>query len=189
MMRLRQSLYPRARRLSMVASSPIGEVRNDWTKAEIQQIYDLPFLDLVYRAAAVHRTYFNPLEVQQCTLLSIKTGGCTEDCKYCSQSAKHSTFVKPSPTLKVLEVVEMARKAKEAGSTRFCMGAAWREVGELKDRKAFSSVLEMVRQIDGMGLEVCATLGMTCSYTLITHIPALALTLPPFLHFFRFVNS
>lgn len=165
-MLLRRSLYSGLRRLSIatqsapIASGPIGDVRNDWTKAEIQDIFDLPFLDLVYRAAAVHRTYFNPLEVQQCTLLSIKTGGCTEDCKYCSQSAKHSTFVKPSPTLKVLEVVEMARKAKEAGSTRFCMGAAWREVGELKDRKAFSSVLEMVRQIDAMGLEVCATLGM-----------------------------
>lgn len=122
-------------------------VRNDWTKQEIQEIYDMPFLELVHKAASTHRQFFNPKEVQQCTLLSIKTGGCVEDCKYCSQSAKHSTFVKPTPTMKVLEVVEMARRAKEQGSTRFCMGAAWRDVGETKDRKAFSSVLEMVRQV------------------------------------------
>lgn len=120
----------------------------------------MPLLELVHKAANTHRQYFNPKEVQQCTLLSIKTGGCVEDCKYCSQSAKHATFVKPTPTMKVLEVVEMARRAKEAGSTRFCMGAAWRDVGETKDRKAFSSVLEMVRQVNGMGLEVCCTLGM-----------------------------
>ena len=83
-------------------------VRNDWTKQEIQEIYDMPFLDLIHKAATTHRQFFNPKEVQQCTLLSIKTGGCVEDCKYCSQSAKHSTFVKPTPTMKVLEVVEMA---------------------------------------------------------------------------------
>ena len=92
--------------------------------------------------------------------MSIKTGGCVEDCKYCSQSSRYNTFVKPTPTAKVMEVVEMARKAKVAGSTRFCMGAAWRDVGESKDRKAFGSVLEMVRQVNGMGMEVCCTLGM-----------------------------
>lgn len=135
-------------------------VRTDWSKAEIQAIYDMPLMDLVFRAAAVHRVHFNSREVQQCTLLSIKTGGCVEDCKYCSQSSRHSTHVKPTPTLKVLEVVEMARRAKVAGSTRFCMGAAWRDVGESKDRAAFKSVLEMVRQVKGMGLEVCCTLGM-----------------------------
>jgi biotin synthase len=135
-------------------------IRNNWTKDEIQAIYDKPFMELIYEAATVHRKYFNPKEVQQCTLLSIKTGGCVEDCKYCSQSSRYKTFVKPTPTMKVLEVVEMARRAKEAGSTRFCMGAAWRDVGETKDRKAFGSVLEMVRQVRGMGLEVCCTLGM-----------------------------
>lgn len=122
-------------------------VRTDWTKAEIQDIYDMPFLDLVFEASTVHRQNFNPAEVQQCTLLSIKTGGCVEDCKYCSQSSQHKTFVKPTPTMKVLEVVEMARRAKDSGSTRFCIGAAWRDVGDTKDRKAFSSVLEMVRQV------------------------------------------
>ena len=133
------------KRTYQVSSRPA--VRNDWTKQQIQEIYDKPFLELVHEAATIHRQFFNPKEVQQCTLLSIKTGGCVEDCKYCSQSSKHETFVKPTPTMKVLEVVEMARRAKESGSTRFCMGAAWRDAGENKDRKAFSSVLEMVRQV------------------------------------------
>ncbi len=122
-------------------------VRNDWKKSEIQEIYDMPLLDLVNKASNIHRMFFNSREVQQCTLLSIKTGGCVEDCKYCSQSAAHKTFVKPTPTMKVSEVVEIARRAKDAGSTRFCMGAAWRDVGETKDRKAFSAVLEMVKQV------------------------------------------
>ena len=134
--------------------------RTNWTKDEIQAIYDMPLMDLVFRAAAVHRVNFNSREVQQCTLMSIKTGGCVEDCKYCSQSSRYDTFVKPTPTAKVMEVIAMARKAKVAGSTRFCMGAAWRDVGESKDRKAFGSVLEMVRQVNGMGMEVCCTLGM-----------------------------
>jgi len=135
-----------------------ASVRYDWTKDEISQIYNLPFGELVYRAATVHRMYWNPHEVQQCTLLSIKTGGCTEDCSYCSQSTRHKTFVKPTPTLKVQQVLEAARAAKEAGSTRFCMGAAWRELGNKK--KAFGHILEMVRGVNGMGLEVCCTLGM-----------------------------
>jgi biotin synthase len=155
-------LLPRSmgRLNSSFSTKPSSSIRHDWSKQEIQDIYDMPFLDLVNRAANVHREHFNSREVQQCTLLSIKTGGCVEDCKYCSQSAAHKTFVKPTPTMKVMDVVEMARRAKEAGSTRFCMGAAWRDVGENKDRKAFSSVLEMVRQVNGMGLEVCCTLGM-----------------------------
>lgn len=137
-----------------------GDVRMDWTKEEIQSIFDMPLLDLIHRAATVHRTHFNSKEVQQCTLLSIKTGGCVEDCKYCSQSSSHKTAVKATPTMKVFEVIENARRAKESGSTRFCMGAAWRDVGEKSDRKAFGSVLEMVRQVSGMGMEVCCTLGM-----------------------------
>jgi biotin synthase len=133
-------------------------VRHDWTKQEIADIYHLPFQELMYRASTVHRMYWDPSEVQQCTLLSIKTGGCTEDCSYCSQSTRHKTFVKPTPTMKVQEVLEAARKAKEAGSTRFCMGAAWRELGNKKN--AFGHILEMVRGVNGMGLEVCCTLGM-----------------------------
>ncbi len=133
-------------------------VRHDWTKQEIAEIYSLPFHELMYRASTVHRMYWDPSEVQQCTLLSIKTGGCTEDCSYCSQSTRHKTFVKPTPTMKVQEVLAAAKRAKDAGSTRFCMGAAWRELGNKKN--AFNHILEMVRGVNGMGLEVCCTLGM-----------------------------
>ena len=133
-------------------------VRHDWTKQEIAEIFSLPFHELMYRASTVHRMYWDPSEVQQCTLLSIKTGGCTEDCSYCSQSTRHKTFVKPTPTMKVQEVLEAAKRAKEAGSTRFCMGAAWRELGNKKN--AFNHILDMVRGVNGMGLEVCCTLGM-----------------------------
>mmetsp|Transcript_5745 Transcript_5745/g.10467 ORF Transcript_5745/g.10467 Transcript_5745/m.10467 type:complete len:430 (+) Transcript_5745:39-1328(+) len=135
-----------------------ARVRHNWTKQEIAEIYSLPFHELMYRASTVHRMYWDPSEVQQCTLLSIKTGGCTEDCSYCSQSTRYKTFVKPTPTMKVQEVLEAAQKAKEAGSTRFCMGAAWRELGNKKN--AFGHILEMVRGVNGMGLEVCCTLGM-----------------------------
>lgn len=135
-----------------------ASVRHDWTKEEIATIYHLPFYELVHRASMVHRMFWDPAEVQQCTLLSIKTGGCTEDCSYCSQSTRHKTFVKPTPTMKVQEVLEAAQKAKDAGSTRFCMGAAWRELGNKKN--AFNHILEMVRGVNGMGLEVCCTLGM-----------------------------
>jgi biotin synthase len=133
-------------------------VRHNWTKQEIAEIYSLPFHELMYRASTVHRMYWDPAEVQQCTLLSIKTGGCTEDCSYCSQSTRHKTFVKPTPTMKVQEVLEAAKRAKDAGSTRFCMGAAWRELGNKKN--AFNHILDMVRGVNGMGLEVCCTLGM-----------------------------
>jgi biotin synthase len=135
-----------------------ASVRHDWNKDEIAQIYNLPFHELMYRSSTVHRMYWNAAEVQQCTLLSIKTGGCTEDCSYCSQSTRHKTFVKPEPTMKVKEVLEAAKRAKDAGSTRFCMGAAWRELGNKKN--AFNHILEMVRGVNGMGLEVCCTLGM-----------------------------
>ncbi|TYZ58147.1 hypothetical protein PybrP1_008467 [[Pythium] brassicae (nom. inval.)] len=134
-----------------------ADVRNDWTYEEVKQVYDQPLLELVYKAATVHRMHFDPSEVQQCTLLSIKTGGCTEDCKYCSQSSHHKTFVKPEPTKKVQEVIEMAKRAKAAGSTRFCMGSAWREVGQ---KNAFKHILTMVREVKAMDMEVCCTLGM-----------------------------
>ena len=135
-----------------------SSVRHNWTREEISHIYHLPLHQLLYRAATVHRMYWNPAEVQQCTLISIKTGGCTEDCSYCSQSSRYKTHVKPTPTLKVQQVLEAAQRAKLAGSTRFCMGAAWRELGNKSN--AFSHILDMVRGVNQMGLEVCATLGM-----------------------------
>lgn len=152
----RNALYSSEEERSM--GGVTAQVRNDWSKEEISEIYNLPFYDLMYKASVVHRMYWDPSEVQQCTLLSIKTGGCTEDCSYCSQSTRYKTFVKPTPTMKVKEVMEAAARAKEAGSTRFCMGAAWRELGNKKN--AFNHILEMVEGVNGMGLEVCCTLGM-----------------------------
>ncbi|CAM9119741.1 unnamed protein product [Discosporangium mesarthrocarpum] len=156
------SYYKDARNVEMGESRSLNgttaTVRNDWTREEINDIYNMPMLELLYTASTVHRMFFNSREVQQCTLLSIKTGGCTEDCGYCSQSVRHKTFVKPTPQMKIAEVVEAAKRAKEAGSTRFCMGAAWRELGGKK--KAFNNILEMVREVNGMGMEVCCTLGM-----------------------------
>lgn len=132
-------------------------VRNDWTLEEIKDIYNTPLLDLVYRAATVHRQYNNTGEVQVCTLLSIKTGGCSEDCAYCPQAARYHTDVKVHALMKQEEVMEYAARAKAAGSTRFCMGAAWREV---RDNRDFDRVLEMVKGVNSMGMEVCCTLGM-----------------------------
>uniref|UniRef100_A0A7S1IPF5 biotin synthase n=1 Tax=Eutreptiella gymnastica TaxID=73025 RepID=A0A7S1IPF5_9EUGL len=135
-------------------------VRNDWTKEEIAAIYNQPLLELMYQAATVHRQYWDASEVQQCTLLSIKTGGCPEDCGYCSQSKSHtSAFVKPTPLMSTAEVVAEAIKAKEAGSTRFCMGAAWREVSQVGPRQ-FQRVCDMIAEVNKLGLEVCVTLGM-----------------------------
>ncbi|MCS6822411.1 MAG: biotin synthase BioB [Microscillaceae bacterium] len=132
-------------------------IRTDWTREEIKQIYFQPILELVYQAATVHRQYHTPSEVQVCTLLSIKTGGCPEDCAYCSQSVKYNTNVPVHKLLDLPTVLQKAREAKQAGSTRFCMGAAWREV---RDNKDFDKVLEMIRGIKELGLEVCCTLGM-----------------------------
>ncbi len=139
-------------------SERMAPVRTDWTRDEVGKIYNSPLLELIFRAASIHRVYWDAREVQQCTLMSIKTGGCTEDCKYCSQSTRHKTFVKPTPQMKVDEVLQAAQRAKDTGSTRFCMGAAWRELGGKKN--AFKHILEMVRGVNGMGLEVCTTLGM-----------------------------
>ena len=133
------------------------QIKNNWTRSEIQDIYYKPILDLVYEAASIHREYHKASEVQVCTLLSIKTGGCSEDCSYCSQSAKYNTDLKVQALLKKEEVIASALKAKEAGSTRFCMGAAWREV---RDNRDFDRVLEMVKGVNSLGLEVCCTLGM-----------------------------
>lgn len=141
------------------ASQTQFPVRHDWTRAEISSLYSTPLLDLMHTAATAHRVYFNPREVQQCTLLSVKTGGCPEDCGYCSQSATHDTPVKASKLMDVDAVLSVARAAKVSGSTRFCMGAAWRGVAQVGPRQ-FQRVLDMVTGVRAMGLEVCATLGM-----------------------------
>jgi biotin synthase len=133
------------------------QVRHDWTRDEIKKIYDKPLLDLVFHAATVHRQFNETAEVQVCTLLSIKTGGCPEDCAYCPQAARYNTGVDVKALMKKDDVLAYAEKAKEAGSTRFCMGAAWREV---RDNRDFDRVLEMVKGINEMGMEVCCTLGM-----------------------------
>jgi biotin synthase len=127
------------------------------TLEELRAVYELPWTELVYRAASVHRQYHDPQDIQRCVLLSIKTGGCPEDCRYCSQSAHYQTPVEATPLLDVEEVIAQARQARELGATRFCMGAAWRGV---KDGPAFDQVLEMVRAVRSMGMEACVTLGM-----------------------------
>jgi biotin synthase len=132
-------------------------LRTDWTRAEIADIYNSPVLDLVYRAATVHRQHHDPQEVQVCTLLSVKTGGCPEDCAYCPQAARYHTDVKVQKLMEVDDVLTAAQRAKDTGSTRFCMGAAWREV---RDNRDFDKVLDMVQGVNEMGLEVCCTLGM-----------------------------
>ena len=133
------------------------DIRHDWTKEEISDIYHTPVLELVYRAATVHREYQDTGEVQVCTLLSIKTGGCPEDCAYCPQAARYHTGVDVQSLMKTEDVIASARKAQQAGSTRFCMGAAWREV---RDNRDFDRVLEMVKAVNAMGMEVCCTMGM-----------------------------
>lgn len=132
-------------------------LRTDWTRAEITAIYNSPVLDLIYQAATIHRQHHDPQEVQVCTLLSVKTGGCPEDCAYCPQAARYHTHVKVHKLMEVDEVLDAANRAKESGSSRFCMGAAWREV---RDNRDFDKVLDMVRGVNQMGLEVCCTLGM-----------------------------
>lgn len=128
-----------------------------YTKDQIAAIYNSPVLELIYRAATVHREYHETGEVQVCTLLSVKTGGCPEDCAYCPQAARYHTNVKVHKLMEVDEVINAAQQAKENGSTRFCMGAAWREV---RDNRDFDKVLDMVKGVNGMGMEVCCTLGM-----------------------------
>lgn len=133
------------------------EIRNNWTREEISAIYNSSVLDLIYKAATVHREFHASDEVQVCTLLSVKTGGCPEDCAYCPQAARYHTNVKVQKLLPTEEVLKAAHDAKEAGSTRFCIGAAWREV---RDNKDFDRVIDMVKGVSQMGLEVCCTLGM-----------------------------
>jgi biotin synthase len=130
--------------------------RTDWTRTEIADLFDLPFTELVFRAAEIHRAHHAAGEVQLCTLLSIKTGGCPEDCGYCSQSAHADTGLKAEKLMDADAVIEAAREAKAAGAQRFCMGAAWREP---KDRD-IPALCEMVREVKALGLETCMTLGM-----------------------------
>ncbi|PQM40319.1 biotin synthase [Prunus yedoensis var. nudiflora] len=132
--------------------------RNDWNRDEIKAVYGSPVLDLLFHGAQVHRHTHNFREVQQCTLLSIKTGGCSEDCSYCPQSSRYDTGLKAQKLMTKDAVMEAAQKAKEAGSTRFCMGAAWRDTVGRKTN--FNQILEYVKDIRGMGMEVCCTLGM-----------------------------
>jgi biotin synthase len=131
-------------------------IRTDWTREEIAALFDLPFTELVFRAAEVHRAHHRPSEVQLCTLLSIKTGGCPEDCGYCSQSVHADSGVEASKLMDVRAVLQRAAQARDAGSQRFCMGAAWRNP---KDRD-MPAIVEIVKGVRAMGLETCMTLGM-----------------------------
>src|SRR5688572_12384760 len=136
---------------------PTNGLRYDWTRDEVRTIYSAGLLDTLFTAQAAHREYFRPGEVQLCQLLSIKTGGCPEDCAYCPQSAHYETAVDRQDLLSVDEVLRTAHDARDQGFTRFCMGAAWRQVN---DGPEFEAVLEMVRGVSSLGLEVCCTLGM-----------------------------
>jgi biotin synthase len=144
-----------------LAQSPVpaaahGRVRHDWTRAEVRVLFDWPFPELIYEAARVHRLHFDPAEVQISTLLSVKTGGCPEDCAYCPQAARYDTGVKAQKLMDLSAVLAEAQAAKAAGASRFCMGAAWREP---KDRD-LDPICAMVEGVRALGLETCATLGM-----------------------------
>jgi biotin synthase len=127
------------------------------TLADFREVYQTPLPDLLFRAAQVHRQHHDPADIQRCVLLSIKTGGCSEDCGYCAQSARYKTGVEATPLMSVDEVRQKAATAKALGASRFCMGTAWREV---KDGPQFEAVLEMVRSVRELGMEACVTLGM-----------------------------
>lgn len=138
------------------ALAPVSPLRHDWRLAEVEALFELPFMDLLFRAQQVHRAWHAPNRVQMSTLLSIKTGGCPEDCGYCPQSVHYDTGVAREDTLPVAAVVEAAQRAQAAGATRFCMGAAFRS----PKKKDIERVAEMVREVRALGLETCATLGM-----------------------------
>lgn len=141
---------------TLKTSEAAAAVRSDWRRDEIDALFALPFNDLLFRSASVHRQHFNPNAVQVSTLLSIKTGACPEDCKYCSQSGHHNTELEKEKLMEVQKVLAEARAAKEKGASRFCMGAAWRSPRE----KDMPYVIDMVQQVKAMGLETCMTLGM-----------------------------
>jgi biotin synthase len=135
----------------------VEPVQTGWTLDEVRTLYGAPLVELIRTAGDVHRSNHAANDVQICELLSIKTGGCPEDCGYCSQSAHHDTGLRPQPLMDVADVVTAARRARRSGATRFCMGAAWRDV---KDNAQFDRVLDMVQQVNDLGMEVCTTLGM-----------------------------
>ncbi|MEN6541277.1 biotin synthase BioB [Parvibaculum sp.] len=141
---------------TIAARTDPDTLRHDWTREEVQALYDLPFNDLLFEAQIVHRRWFNPNQVQKSTLLSIKTGGCPEDCGYCAQSSKFDTGLKATKLMEVRRVLDEAKKAKDAGASRYCMGAAWRSP---KDRD-MDSIVAMVEGVKAMGMETCMTLGM-----------------------------
>lgn len=132
------------------------DIKNNWTIKELQDIYDLPFNDLLWKAQILHRKYHNPNEVQISTLMSIKTGGCPEDCKYCSQSIRYDTDINLEKTLPLSDIIKQAKDAKNNGASRFCMGAAWRNLTQSNLLK----VKQMVKEVKSLGLETCVTLGM-----------------------------
>lgn len=147
--------------MSIAATAPHAAlagnpIRTDWTQGEVEALFNLPFMDLLYRAQTLHRQFFDPNEVQISTLLSIKTGGCPEDCNYCPQSSQFETGLKASKLMQVEKVLAEARAAKQQGASRFCMGAAWRSP---KDRD-LDTVCAMVEGVKAMGMETCVTLGM-----------------------------
>ncbi|MDH3978083.1 MAG: biotin synthase BioB [Gammaproteobacteria bacterium] len=142
--------------MSCPAPLPVDSVRNDWTREEVAALFQLPFNDLLFQAQSVHRRYFNPNEVQISTLLSIKTGGCPEDCSYCSQSVRFDTGLEREELMAVEQVVAAAKTAKANGATRFCMGAAYRS----PKPKQLAVITEMVAAVHDLGMETCATLGM-----------------------------
>ncbi len=135
----------------------MSDIRYDWTTDEVLNLLQLPLLDLVYQAQTVHRHHNEPNSIQLATLLSVKTGGCAENCAYCPQSAHYETSVEKQPILPVDEVLESARRAQGLGATRFCMGWAWREI---RDGAAFDDMLEMVQGVRSLGMEACVTAGM-----------------------------
>ena len=136
--------------------SETAELRNDWKLEEVETLFDLPFNDLIFQAQTIHRMTFDPNKVQVSTLMSIKTGGCSEDCSYCSQSARNNTELEREKLAEVNEVLEAAREAKRSGSSRFCMGAAWRN----PKSKDMERLLTMVSGVKALGMETCMTLGM-----------------------------
>ena len=144
--------------MSSISSSAFNQtnIRHDWSIAEVNALYELPFNDLMFQAQSVHRQHFDPNQVQVSTLLSIKTGACPEDCKYCPQSARYDTGLEKERLMEVEKVIQRAKEAKQAGSTRFCMGAAWRSP---KDRD-LDQVIDMVKGVKALGMETCLTLGM-----------------------------
>ena len=142
--------------LQAVTQQPAASIADKWSVAEVEALYDLPLMDLLYRAQQVHREHFDANEIQRSTLISVKTGGCSEDCGYCSQSARNKTELEREKLMPVAEVVAAAQAAKDKGASRFCMGAAWRGPKE----KDLEPVLEMIREVKALGLQTCVTLGM-----------------------------